>query len=532
MEQILAFTENLKNRYQEFTAGQKGAVWALVAIGISSLIAMSFWVQEPDFQLLYSNLSAEDAAAIVDDLKAQKIPYELGASGTVVRVPSDKVHELRLQLAAKGLPEGGEVGMELFEDSSLGMTEFVQKLNFQRALEGELVRTIKALDSISQARVHLVIPEDNIFLREKPKGKASVTLKIKTGRTLSESQVQGIVHLVSGSVKGISPENVAIVDMKGNILSGDQKSSRDAMITSNNYKHQRNLEMEYENSVTKMLESALGPGKVIARVTAKLNFDKVERTEETYDPDSQVIRSEQKSTEAVEGATPPGGVPGVQSLLPSGQTPGGQAGKSAKRNNEKQTLNYEINKVIRRITKPTGGLTNISVSVMVDGTLDQDGNYKARTPEEMATYLDLVKRAVGYNAERGDKIKVENVQFDKTLQLQEAERLKQAEQLELGLEIGKIILGFIFVFLFYTRLVRPLVNWMTTSVEIVPGEEANPEIIAAEEEEEEMEEERQRLAELGSAVIEIKNSINQFVESDPEIAANIVRKWMKERANG
>ncbi len=526
MEQILAFIENLKNRYQEFTAGQKGAVWALVTIGISALVAMSFWVQEPDFQLLYSNLAAEDAAAIVEDLKTQKIPYELGASGTIVRVPSNKVHELRLQLAAKGLPEGGEVGMELFEDSSLGMTEFVQKLSFQRALEGELIRTIKALDSISQARVHLVIPEDNIFLREKPKGKASVTLKIKTGRTLSESQVQGIVHLVSGSVKGISPENVAIVDMKGNILSGDQKSSREAMITGSNYKHQRNLEMEFENSVTKMLESALGSGKVIARVTAKLNFDKVERTEEIYDPESQVIRSEQRATEAVVGATPPGGVPGVQALLPTGQTPGGKAGNAAKRNNEKQTLNYEINKVIRRITKPTGGLTNISVSVMVDGTLDQDGVYKARTPEEMATYLDLVKRAVGYNAQRGDKIKVENVQFDKTLQLQEAERLKQAEQLELGLEIGKILLGFIFVFLFYTRLVRPLVTWMTTSVEVVPEEGAAPEILATEED---LEEERQRLAELGPAAQEIRNAVNEFVETDPAFSASIVRKWMRER---
>ncbi len=526
MEQILAFIENIKSRYQEFTSGQKGAVWALVAIGVSSLVAMSFWVQEPDFQLLYSNLAAEDAAAIVDDLKTQKIPYELGANGTIVRVPSNKVHELRLQLAAKGLPEGGEVGMELFEDSSLGMTEFVQKLNYQRALEGELMRTIKSLDSISQARVHLVIPEENIFLREKPKGKASITLKIKPGRTLSESQVQGIVHLVSGSVKGIAPENVAVVDMKGNILSGDQKSSREAMMTGSNYKHKRNLEMEFENSITNMLESALGKGKVIARVTARLNFDKVERTEEIYDPESQVIRSEQRATEAVVGAVPPGGVPGVQALLPTGQTPGGKAGNAAKRNNEKQTLNYEINKVIRRITKPTGGLTNLSVSVMVDGTLDPEANYKPRTPEEMATYLDLVKRAVGYNAQRGDKIKVENVQFDKTLQLQEAERLKQAEQLELGLEIGKILLGFIFVFLFYTRLVRPLVTWMTTSVEVVEEGPAVPEIIATDEE---LEEERQRLAELGPAAQEIRNAVNEFVDTDPAFSASIVRKWLRER---
>ena len=487
---------------------------------------MSFWIQEPDFQLLYSNLAPEDASAIVEELKTQKISYELAGNGTIVRVPTDKVHELRLQLAGKGLPEGGEVGMELFEESSLGMTEFVQKLNFQRALEGELVRTIKSLDSISQARVHLVIPEDNIFLREKPKGKASVTLKIKPGRTLSESQVQGIVHLVSGSVKGISPENVAVVDMKGNILSGGQKSSRDAMITGNNYKHQRNLEMELEKSVTKMLESALGSGKVIARVTAKLNFDKVEKTEEIYDPDVQVVRSEQRSTESVVGAVPPGGVPGVQALLPTGQTPGGQGGTAAKRNNDKKTLNYEINKVVQRITKPIGEITNLSVSVMVDGTLDQDGNYKPRSPEEMTTYLDLVKRAVGYNSQRGDKIKVENVQFDKTLQLEEADRLKQAEQLELGLEIGKILLGFIFVFLFFTRLIRPLVTWMTTSVEVVPEEGTTPEIIGTEEE---IEEERQRLAELGPTVQEIRNAVNEFVETDPAFSANIVRKWMRER---
>jgi flagellar M-ring protein FliF len=526
MEQLLAFTENIKNRYQELTQGQKGAVWALFFIGISSIVAMSFWVQKPDYQLLYSNLAAEDAAAVVDDLKTQKIPYELAANGTMIRVPADKVHELRLQLAAKGLPEGGEVGMELFEDSSLGMTEFVQKLNYQRALEGELIRTIKSLDSISQARVHLVIPEENIFLREKPKGKASVTLKIKPGRSLTDSQVQGIVHLISGSVKGIDPENVAIVDIKGNILSGGQKSSHEAMLTGTNYKFKRNLEMEFENSVTKMLENALGPGKVIARVTSKLNFEKVERTEETYDPESQVVRSEQRATEAVVGAVPPGGVPGVQALLPTGQTPGGKAGGAAKKNNEKQTLNYEINKVIRHISEPTGNLSNLSVSVMIDGTLDEEGNYKARTPEEMATYLDLVKRAVGYTEQRGDKIKVENVQFDKTLQLQEAERLEQAEQLELGLEIGKILLGFIFVFLFYTRLIRPLVTWMTTSVELVDEDTSVPEIITTEEE---LEQERQRLAGLGPVAQEIRNAVNAFVETDPQFSASIVRKWLRER---
>ncbi len=415
--------------------------------------------------------------------------------------------------------------MEIFEEPALGMTEFVQKLNYQRALQGELTRTISSLEAIQHARVHLVIPEKTVFLKEKPKGKASVTVKMKPGRSLTESQVQGIVHLVASSVQGIAPENVAIVDAKGNILSGGMEVSREAMVSTSNFKFKRKMEREFEQSIHRMLEDALGPGKVVARVTADLNFDKVERTEETFDPDSQVVRSERRTSEAVVGAVPPGGVPGVQALLPTGETAAGGAGAAAKRNNENQILNYEINKVVRHVSKPTGEINKLSISVMIDGTLNENGEYQVRNPQEMATYLDIVKSAVGYDEERGDQIKVENVQFDKTAILQEQERITQAENLELGFQVAKYVLGGIFVLLFFTRVVRPLVNWMTTSVEMVP--EGGPAEIATMDEAQE--EERQRLAELGPGSQEIREAVNEFIENDPQRSASIIRKWMRER---
>jgi flagellar M-ring protein FliF len=524
MEQLLAFFKNAYTNFQELSQGKKVAVLTLAAAGLASLLVMAFWVQAPDQQLLYANLSQEDAGAIVAELKGQKIPYELNAGGTTIRVPADKVHEIRLQLATKGLPQGGEVGLEIFDKTALGMTEFVQKLNYQRALQGELTRTINTLDVVDQARVHLVIPEESLFLKDKVKGKASVMVKIKPGKTISENQIQGIVHLVSSSVKGVPPENVAIVDFNGNILTGAKGGGEEAMIAADNFKLKARLEGELEASIRQMLEDALGKGKVIAKVNAEINFEKVERTEEIFDPDSQVVRSEQRTSEATVGAVPPGGVPGVQALVPTGETAGGGPGSAAKRNNEKQTLNYEINKVVRHVSKPMGEIKKLSVSVLVDGVVDETGAYKPRTPEEMAKYLDIVKSAVGFDEQRNDNIKVENVQFDKTLLLEQQKKLALEERIELGMQVAKYLLGAIFVLLFFTRVVRPLMNWMTTSVEVVPE---GPEMAL---ESQALEEERKRLAaELGPAAQEIRKAVADFADSDPQYTASVVRKWLRER---
>lgn len=488
------------------------------------MFVMALWVQAPDFRLLYANMAEKDAAAIIEELKTRNIPYELGAGGTTIRIPSDKVHEIRIQLAAQGLPEGSEVGLEIFEKTALGMTEFVQKLNFQRALQGELTRTIKSLESVEQVRVHLVIPEESLFLREKPQGKASVTLKIKAGRQLSESQIQGIAHVIASSVKGIPPGNVTIVDLKGNILSGAKGASQDTMMTSTNFKFKRRLEIQLEASIKKMLEDALGTGKVIARVSAELSFDKISRTEEIYDPDSQVVRSEQRSNESTVGAVPPGGVPGVQALLPTGDTASGSAGSSAKRNKEKQTLNYEINKVVRNVVKPTGEILKLSVAVLIDGTMDENDEFQPRSAEDITLYEDIIKSAVGFDEERGDQVKVEAVQFDRSFQVEQEKKLLQESRIELGFQVAKYVLGAIFILLFFTRVIRPLVNFMTTSVEVVA--EGMPALSASEEE---LEAEKQRLADMGPKSQEIRKEVSEFVESDPQYSASIVRKWLREK---
>ena len=526
MDQLQAFLKNLVERFQELSQGKKAAALALVAAVIGSMIVMSLWFQAPDYQLLYANLPEKDSAKIVDQLKSQKIPYELAAEGRTIRIPANKVPEVRLQLATLGLPEGSEVGLELFQESTLGMTDFVQKLNFQRALQGELSRTIKSLDAVDQVRVHLVIPKESLFIKEKPKGKASVMLKIKAGKSLTQEQIQGIVHLVSSSVEGILPEDVVIVDLKGNLLSGDQDGSEKAAMAASNLKLQTKVEKDMETKITKMLEDALGAGKVIAKVSADLNFEKVERTEESYDPESQVVRSEQRLTEATVGAVPPGGVAGVESLVPA-TTEGakGGGGSAAKKDRENQTLNYEINKIVRHVEKPIGEIRKLSVGVLIDGVVSGTPPvYKPRTAEEIATYLNIVKNAVGYDEKRGDQIKVENVQFDKTLLLEQESKMKQSEQIDLGFQAAKYILAIIFMLMFFTRVVRPMINWMTTSVEVVPAEEGLGigEMAAAEEE-------AQPLTAGGVQSQKTRMTVSDFATSDPRYTASILRKWMKER---
>ena len=536
MNQIQIFISQLSDRFVALSQGQKVAALVLTTITIGSVLAMSFWVKTPDLQLLYANLSEKDASAIVDNLKTQNIPYELSNQGKTIRVPSNQVHEVRLKMASEGLPEGSEVGLEIFDKTALGMTDFIQKLNYQRALQGELARTIKTLDSISSARVHLVIPKQTLFIREKAKGKASVTIKTNAGRSLNERQVQGIIHLVSSSVEGITADNVVVVDDKGRLLSGSQSANAGAARSSSNYQHQRKVEKEFEKTILAMLEDALGEGMIIARVTADLDFEKNDQTEEIYDPESQVVRSQQTATESVVGATPAGGVIGVQAQLPAGQNEGGAGTSSqpSKRDKNNSVLNYEINKITRIVSKPTGVIKKLSVAVMVDGVMAEneagDTEYKARTKEEMEQYLQLVQSAVGYNQERGDQIKVENVKFDRTTELLRAKELEREKQIDLAFQVGKYILGLIFVILFFTKVIKPMIAWMTTSV--APKEEETEEEKEAgmSEAQKLEEEEMQRLEEGLASASEMRKSVLDFITKDPKYTSAVVRKWLREKA--
>ena len=536
MNQLQIFFSQLSDRFVALSQGQKVAALVLTTVTIGSVLAMSFWVKTPDLQLLYANLSEKDASAIVDNLKTQNIPYELSNQGKTIRVPSNQVHEVRLKMASEGLPEGSEVGLEIFDKTALGMTDFIQKLNYQRALQGELARTIKTLDSISSARVHLVIPKQTLFIREKAKGKASVTIKTNAGRTLSQHQVQGIIHLISSSVEGITADNVVVVDDKGRLLSGSQSAHASAARSSSNYQHQRKVEKEFEKTILAMLEDALGEGMIIARVTADLDFEKNDQTEEIYDPESQVVRSQQTATESVVGATPAGGVIGVQAQLPAGQNEGGAGTSSqpSKRDKNNSVLNYEINKITRIVSKPIGIIKKLSVAVMVDGVMAEneagDTEYKARTKEEMEQYLQLVQSAVGYNQERGDQIKVENIKFDRTTELLRAKELEREKQIDLAFQVGKYILGLIFVILFFTKVIKPMIAWMTTSV-APEEEETEEEKVAGMSEAQRLEEEEmQRLEEGLASASEMRKSVLDFITKDPKYTSAVVRKWLREKA--
>jgi len=269
----------------------------------------------------------------------------------------------------------------------------------------------------------------------------------------------------------------------------------------------------------------LGMGKVIARVSVDLDFEKVERTEEIFDPDSQVIRSENQISESSTGAVPPGGIPGVQALVPSGASPGGVVGQAAKRNKSNAIINYEINKVVRRVSKPVGEISKLSVAVMIDGTTAGDPPvYQPRSQEDMDKYLQIIQSAVGFDQDRGDVIQVENIQFDRTELEAQREDIARAEQIDLALEVGKLVVGLVFLILFFTRVIRPIINWMTMTVEVVPEEER---LGAAEFDA--VDEEKKRLTEMASESAHVRDSIAEFVSNDPKYTASVIRKWMREK---
>src|SRR6059036_51205 len=273
-------------------------VLATTSVGsLVVVLGLAWWVQRPLYRPLFTNLAERDASAIVEALKAQKVPFELEDGGRAVLVPAERQYELRLTLASRGLPEGGGVGFEIFDKQTLGQTDFLQRLNYQRALQGELGRTIGQLGGVEAARVHLALPERSLFVAEDRRPSASVVVKLVQGRTLSAAQIDGIVHLVAASVEGLQPEAVTVVDEGGRILTSDRRGAEAAGTSNVPIEIQQTLERGAEERIESMLGAVVGRDKVVARVAASLDFSRVERTEETYDPDRTAVRTQRRTRE-------------------------------------------------------------------------------------------------------------------------------------------------------------------------------------------------------------------------------------------
>ena len=288
-----SFSMQMAAVFQRLSAGRKISLILLIGVTIVGCVLLVNWATQPEFGVLYSDLEPEDAGDVLASLKENKIPFKLVSNGRSVLVPQDMVQEARLNLAAKGLPRGSAVGFELFDNSKLGMTEFAQNVNFQRAMQGELARTINGFKEVESSRVHLVMQPKSLFVEDQKPATASVVLKLRPGKWLNQDQVDGIVHLVSSGIMGLEPENVTVVDNMGKVLSGAKDEGGIKQAGSYQLEYREKIERNLENRITSMLEKTVGADKAIVRVSCRVNYKKHEKTEELYYPENQVVRSEQ-----------------------------------------------------------------------------------------------------------------------------------------------------------------------------------------------------------------------------------------------
>jgi flagellar M-ring protein FliF len=400
--------------FESLPASRKLAILAAAGITLLSIALAVVFINQPEYKVLYTNLSAEDAGQITARLQEKKIPYQLSSSGDMISVPSEKVSELRLELAASGLPKGGGVGFEIFDTKNLGVTEFVQQLNYQRALQGELTRTINSLDEIQQSRVHLVIPKKSLFSEDQKKPTASVIVRLKNGRTLSDPQINGIAHLVSSSIEGMSPRDVMIVDSSGKVLSKVTEGGEMAQLSNSQIEYKKNVEKDLTGRITSMLEKVVGEGKAVVRIAADLDFRVMEKTEEKFDSEEPAIRSVQRSQE--KSGNTAGGA-GESSVTTTARQPAPPRPAGSSREKSDETINYEISRTVNKTVMPVGDVKKLSIAVLVDGNYVKNDKgaeeYQPRPEKELTALEDLVKKSAGFDAKRGDQVVVSNVAFKK-----------------------------------------------------------------------------------------------------------------------
>ena len=381
--------EQFKTVFQKFSKVQQIAIISAAVAILLSIIVLVYWANKPVYKILFANLSQEDAAEVVAKLKAKKIPYNLKDSGKTIEVPAKDVYETRIELAKEGIPKGGGVGFELFDKTSFGITEFAQNVNYQRALQGELSRTISTLEEVEEARVHLTLPKDKLFITEDGEAKAAVVLKLKRGETLNRDKVKAIASLVVGAVKGLKIQNVQIVDTQGNLLSESLNEENLPYVkTQTQLEYQKKVEKIISSKINSLLATTLGENNAVAQVTAEIDFDKKEINKEEFDQNpvlrsSQTIEIESKNT-----PNTPQGQPGVEPNLAEPNIQ--QNGVNSTYTKNEETQNFEIGKTVTKEEKSIGSIKRLTIAVVVNDKAEivKEGKkevtkYVPRTKEEL-----------------------------------------------------------------------------------------------------------------------------------------------------
>lgn len=508
---------------------------ALVAVLVSTLL----WTHKPDYRVLFSGLADQDGGTIVAALQQQKIPYRIESGGAVILVPPDQVHEVRLRLASQGLPRAGNVGFELMDNNRLGLTQFQEQVNYQRALEGELSRSIQSLGAVNSARVHLAIPKPSIFVREQNRPSASVLVQMHPGRVLDRGQVAGIVHLVSSSVPELAASNISVVDQTGALLSASDTSATGLDASQLEYLHA--LELQYTRRISDLISPIVGPQNLRAQVAIDLDFSRQEQTDEIYKPNSTpqqtAIRSRQSSESHEPAALTAGGVPGALSNTPPGVATApitgnaatnppaaAQTSQSAQNLRRADTTNYELDKTIRYVREPVGRIKRLSAAVVVNHRVSVVKGETVATPlsdEEMAQIKSLVSEAVGLDTNRRDSISVINIPFTDPASEKSSELAfwQQAEFLSLTREIGVALILALGVLYLIIGVIRPAIRQLKAPP---PIPQVEPLTVAALSETANT----QTAAEAPSA--DPLEQVRQFARENPQIVANVVRQWVND----
>lgn len=526
-------------------SSQQKTLLILASAAIVALVAGGWmWGRAPDYRVLFSNISDHDGGAIIAALQQMNVPYKFADGGGAILVPESQVHDARLKLAAQGLPKGGLVGFELMENQKFGTSQFLEQVNFNRAVEGELARSIQSLSAVSSARVHLAIPKQSVFMREQPKPTASVLVNLHPGRTLDPQQVSAVAHLVSSSVPNLQLKNVTLVDQHGNLLSRTDESGANNGLDASQLKYVQAVERSYIERIEAILSPIVGAENVRAQVAADVDFAQSEHTSEIYKPNQNpadsAVRSQQISESSMRPGTGEGGVPGalsnqppVPATAPVTTPPGTPADPPAPAvvppNTRKDaTTNYEVDKTVQHVRKAVGSIKRMSVAVVVNyrRVTDQSGATSAKplTEAEKAQVTDLVKEAMGFNSERGDTLNVVNSPFadQERETVPELPLWKQPEVVDLARQIGKmLLLGGLILYLIL-GVVRPTLKRINQPpAPLLTAAQADedvpiPEVIPAE---------RQAPPALSQHEQNLTLA-RQLAKDDPKRVANVVKQWV------
>jgi len=533
-------TPTLMQSLAGFNSKQSIGLLVAAAAMVALIFGMWTWGKTPDYRVLYGNLSDRDGGAIIESLQQMNVPYKFAEGGGALLVPADQVHEVRLRMASQGLPKGSLAGFELMENQKFGTSQFLEQMNYQRALEGELARSVQTLASVQSARVHLAIPKPTVFVKEQQQPGASVVLTLHPGRSLDGSQISGIVHLISSSVPNMPAKNVTVVDQSGSLLSSVKEGSTGQM-DATQISYVRQIEQAYINRIEAIVAPLIGANNVRAQVTADIDFAQTEQTAESYkpnqDPKESTLRSQQTTASTNGGSQNATGVPGALSNQPpvpatapivsptssvAVATSGGVSSSL-----KESTVNYEVDRTIRHTKLPIGSIKRLSVAVVLNNRTVTDKNGKKSSKplndSEKAQITALVKDAMGFNVSRGDSLNVLNSAFnvEKETITPEEPFWKQPEMIALAKDVLKYLLITGIGLYLILGIIRPaLKNFSMAAAPAVANKT------------DDIQQASDRSA-AQAAAQQAKNSYDTNIDvakklagQDPKIVASVVQEWV------